>query len=647
MWHALFRGFVRRRRGTVAAMVTSSALAALFLTLLCTLFYNMLAYDAEHGNVTAGPEAASGLLILFVAVLLLAGLSLMLIVRGAFRFAYDEQIREVGVLTSVGATPAQVNAHLMREAALLCLPAILVGCVLGTAGAAMGIRSVNAVAAEITNRAAASFHTHPLVIAVSLGSSAITVLLSAWLPAHRMARLSPLEAIREPEGSRVRRRQGRPLLRNAFGIEGRLAAGALHEQRKALRTTSVSFALAFLSLSLVLSFLAVSQASVDRTYFARYLDTWDVMLEVPDTTVEKVTGVDELRTLDSVTDVTAYQVGETSALLSERDLSAEVQALGGLSSLDEGAAREGDTWRAAATVVVLDDVSFDAYRESVGAPTSCRAVILNRIWDSASSDFRSRSYLPYLNQAVSSVELTGSTGTILLDGCELADEAPALREEYEDYSLVLFIPAAGAHALEGVVTMPDKDVSIRLLAGDDSTLEELDGIQSRAERTLVAANPSAGTITSENRLHAERDNNLVYQGYSLMMGGLCAILAAIGIANVATTALGFLSRRRREFARYRSIGMTNEQLGRMLALEAASIVGRPLAMSVAAGGIACALMLSAGGVSFGEFLVRIPAAEMAVFALLVIGSVGILYFVGGRRLLSDDLSCALRDEYER
>ena len=47
-------------------------------------------------------------------------------------------------------------------------------------------------------------------------------------------------------------------------------------------------------------------------------------------------------------------------------------------------------------------------------------------------------------------------------------------------------------------------------------------------------------------------------GYKLIIGALCVLLAFIGIANVFSNTLGFIRQRKQEFARYMSIGMTPE-----------------------------------------------------------------------------------------
>ena len=48
----------------------------------------------------------------------------------------------------------------------------------------------------------------------------------------------------------------------------------------------------------------------------------------------------------------------------------------------------------------------------------------------------------------------------------------------------------------------------------------------------------------------------------VIFGGFCVLLAVIGIGNVFSNTLGFVRQRKREFARYLSVGLTPEGMKR-------------------------------------------------------------------------------------
>src|SRR5262249_10074236 len=83
----------------------------------------------------------------------------------------------------------------------------------------------------------------PLVIGLTVLFSAATILLSAWIPARRASRVSPIDAIRQSgeieEGKPLNLRTS-PLIRRVFGFEGELALKSLQRDRKRYLTTLLS-----------------------------------------------------------------------------------------------------------------------------------------------------------------------------------------------------------------------------------------------------------------------------------------------------------------------------------------------------------------------------------------------------------------------
>ena len=122
----------------------------------------------------------------------------------------------------------------------------------------------------MAGRHEAVFAYHPLVLAATLLSSLLTVLISAWLPARKLSRLTPLEAIKNTGELQLKRKKKSRVLALLFGIEGELAGNALKAQRKALRTAALSLTLSFLGFTLMLSFFTLSGISTNHTYFERY-----------------------------------------------------------------------------------------------------------------------------------------------------------------------------------------------------------------------------------------------------------------------------------------------------------------------------------------------------------------------------------------
>ena len=130
----------------------------------------------------------------------------------------------------------------------------------------------------------------------------------------------------------------------------------------------------------------------------------------------------------------------------------------------------------------------------------------------------------------------------------------------------------------------------------------------------------------------------------LIVGAICFLLALIGIANVFSNTLGFLHQRRREFARYLSIGMTPVGMRKMFCIEALVIAGRPLLITLPITVISVSLMITASYLDPAEFLANVPVMPVILFILAIFGFVSLAYYMGGKKIVRDNLSDALRND---
>ena len=151
-------------------------------------------------------------------------------------------------------------------------------------------------------------------------------------------------------------------------------------------------------------------------------------------------------------------------------------------------------------------------------------------------------------------------------------------------------------------------------------------------------------IGIENRIQEKITNDYMIFGYELILGGLCSILGLIGIANVFSNTLGFLRQRRREFARYMSIGMTPSGIRRLFCIEALVTAGRPILITLPIAVAVTGFMIKASYLDPMEFMAQAPVIPILIFCLAIFGFVALAYYLGGRRVMRCNLSDALRDD---
>lgn len=293
-------------------------------------------------------------------------------------------------------------------------------------------------------------------------------------------------------------------------------------------------------------------------------------------------------------------------------------------------------------VVVMDDASFLEYCQQIGAELGVwGTVVLNRIWDSTSSSFRERAYIPFVNEEKETLAMGGEDGATLdIPVLSYTEEAPLLREEYEDYALVQFMPLSLWETLPGQALDKDRDTFIRILGPEGADLQALDEIEKQVTELLT---PSL-EVESENRIQERLTNDQMLQGAQMIGGAFCVLLGVIGLAGIFTNTFGFLRQRKREFARYLAVGMDSGEMRKIFCIEAAVIAGRPILLGLGITVPVTVFMTSASHLELSVFLEEAPFVPVSVYGACIVLAVALAYWLGVRRLAGSDLSGCLRDD---
>lgn len=333
-------------------------------------------------------------------------------------------------------------------------------------------------------------------------------------------------------------------------------------------------------------------------------------------------------------------------------MSEEMKAFGGFAHAPDHYVTEVDGgWLVNAPIIILDDDSFMEYCGQIGAiPRPDGAVVLNQIRDVTNPDFRHPEYMPYINardseeNAASVLRRQGDTEMAAkIPVLAYTDKVPALREEYatlDYYELVHFIPVSLWREIRGQIGGTETDFHICVLGGERVTPEELDALQSRIDQLL-------GQIyrtESENRIREYETNGRQIQGLRVIFGSFCVLLAVIGIGDVFTNTVGFVRQRKREFARYMSVGMTPGEIRKMFCVEALVLAGRPALITLPLAVVAVGFMLKMSYLGAEEFFAEAPLVPILIFMLAIWGSVALAYRLGWKSLRRISLAEALRDD---
>ena len=189
--------------------------------------------------------------VILMAIIMAGSVSL---IYNAFSISVSERTRQFGLLSSVGATRKQIRRSVFTEALYLSVLGIPLGILAGYGGIAVTLRLTHGLiddqlwtAAEngIELKAVPSLPAFLIAAAIAL----VTVLISAWIPARRATKITPIAAIRQTKEFKVPKhgiRAGR-WTQKVFGLPAALARKYYTVNRKKYRATVIS-----LTISMVL-----------------------------------------------------------------------------------------------------------------------------------------------------------------------------------------------------------------------------------------------------------------------------------------------------------------------------------------------------------------------------------------------------------
>lgn len=611
--------------------------------------YGLLAMYGIRDSKDTAPRL---LFPMFFVITALASISLIIMIHNSFAVSMNARIHQFGIFSSIGATPRQIRICLFQEAVSLCSIPILAGNGLGIAGS-MGLMEMTNVLLgnDIPGRHEAIPGYHPLVLILTLALTIATVWISAWLPARKLSRLTPLEAIRNTGELQLKRRRKSRILTFLFGVEGGLAGNALKAQKKALRTASLSLICSSMAFTIMQCFFATSEISTRETYFERYQDAWDIMVTVRNVQVDEFTETEAIQELAGVESAVIYQKANAKRIIQEEEISEEMKAFGGFFHASErDVTRVQEGWMVNAPIIILDDASFLAYCEQIGiAPQLDGAVVRNQIRDVTNPDFRHPKFMPYIKPGIgeSATSVLRQSGkeetTAEIPVLSYTEEVPVLREEYatlDYYELVHVVPVSLWKEIKGQIGGMEETLFIRILCRDHVTQEKLDTLQNQVAQIIG----QTYVLESENRIQEYEINRKQIQGMRVIFGGFCVLLALIGIGDVFSNTLGFVRQRKREFARYLSVGLTPEQIKKMFCIEALVLAIRPILITLPLSVLAVGYMLKISYLRVGEFLAEAPGCSIALFALSIIGFVALAYAIAWRSMRKIGLAEILKDD---
>ncbi len=630
---------IKNNKNTSISIVIISFFASLLLSVLCGVFYNLFAYDMQAGKTYGIGENVASIVIMGGA-----SLSLILMIHNVFLTSMSSRMHQLGILKSVGATPKQIKAILKYEIILLSIPAIVIGAIVGIGGTYLFMQ-IAIKSTEFARDYELHFQYNILVWVISILVSLITVWISSSIPARKISKISVMNAIFYRENTKIKKMKKFSISSKIMGVEGEIARKSIYSRRKSFRTASRSFMFSALALITFLNFEAVSDLSTNKTFFERYRDKWDIMFLIPETNNRNEL-IEEIRNMDNVKECIGYKKYNFYAQISTDYLSKEANEAGGLDVISEKIKKnENQNYKIGVPIIALDNMSFNDYYKSLGKnvkgnPASeDKCIAINKLWKSKNHNLEGE-YIPYLkendNLELKLFEKENESKSYNISVTNYAEELPKLKEEYNRHEceFVLIISEDYANKINKDIMTGQTYFNIKL---DD--VGQIDNTQAKIEEKI-----STLDYRIQNRINEEISDKNERKGMIIIIEIFAGILACIGFANVFSNALGQIAQRKREFARYMSIGLSAKGMRKILIYEDLIISLKPIIISIVINIPIVLFFLNASQMLIKDYLTNMPIIPILVYTMFILIFTSVAYYIGGKKILNKNIMEQLKND---
>ena len=183
-------------------------------------------------NIPSNPVNSIYKLLATALVIIIIASSIM--IYNAFAMSLTERMKYLGMLSSVGATGRQKKASVYYEGFLLGIIGIPLGYLFGILGCAVTLHFTGSLILNSKMLYGINtfvmghipVKTHPAIVLATILFSVMTIFISSFIPAVKASRITAIEAIRQSNTIKLRawKLKVLPFVKLIFGYEGELAS---------------------------------------------------------------------------------------------------------------------------------------------------------------------------------------------------------------------------------------------------------------------------------------------------------------------------------------------------------------------------------------------------------------------------------------
>lgn len=533
--------------------------------------YTIHADYLMYNGVQMSDEVTQALYGFVAIILLIIILASVFMIYDSFAVSYQQRARYLGMLASVGATRTQKRGSVYFEGFILGCIGIPIGILCGIGGIAVTLRALSdsfmktvmvATGDSIRLRAVVDWK----IIVFSVLISALTIFISAWIPAHRASKITPIEALRQTNTVKVKKAKKLKtsrLRQKLFGFEDVLAVKNYKRNAKRSRTVVFALAVSVILFLTTTNFTSMLTTMVDSEYDGMQFDVY-----------ESVNSSDGPLSVDLVEKLNK-EVSRMPGIESIR-ICADNQML--VDGLDKQLTAEAKKANMARYVNVLgvDNDTFAALAKEAGIdPSVCQddkiptGILINRV--QVPTVEKQSLVLNPLQGSLAGQTLTGSMEGYDSEGNELyakytAKVAAQMNKEASNLGSFMR-PTLVVPMHSYLVHFPSvlAERNIVSYARYYITAQDHDRVYTEVSDLL---NDTEGISHNGYDATAQAETMRALRIVVMTFGyGFITLITLISVMNIINTVSSGMEERRREFAMIKSVGMTPRSFKKSIYLE--------------------------------------------------------------------------------
>ena len=579
-----------------------------------------------------------------LVVLILIVIASVMLIYNAFGMSLSERVRYLGMLASVGATKSQKRKSIYFEGAILGAIGIPVGILAGILGIGITLKLVGhkiistgmIVGVNDSNMQMKTVVPAWAIIGIIL-VSIFTIFISAFIPARKASKITPIDAIRQRQEIKVKPKKLKApkYIKKIFGYEGELAYKNLKRNGKKSRLITVSIALSivlFISCNYFCSmFIQASGYEKTIPYQIYAVISLEHKKELEDA-LDKMQNVDKYY-VDMVN--SNYSLGKKGNL-KDTDIK-------NLSHYNSSYAKLFENGSVTMAIHYIDDSEFNKlcqnndidYNSFYGKNVKC--LLLNNLTHKQDTS-------KVFNNSIIGQHIA-ERDEFVNEGDEPLDFEVGGLVKYDKNSLPCsFVPANVVGVFvpySQYVNVIEKglepnDVKLAMCVETDEHKEVAENLT-----TLLNENDFGGNYVLDNVDALETMNTVMFI-IQVFVYGFITLISLITIANIINTISTNIALRRKEFAMLKSVGTTPKGFSKMVSLESvfyalkAVIFGVPISVLIS---VVLNKMLGESSIPY-HFDIKLYLSVIIIVFVLI--SITMIYSV--RKLKDDNIIEALKED---